>query len=281
MNPGLSHFLISIGRIALIAALATLASIIVRRSLRVSITRFMKLRDGAEQDVVSDSRSMQRAKALIELTNSITRFTTAAIAFLLILDQLGINLAPLLAGASVVGVAIGFGAQALVKDILAGVSILAEDQYGIGDVVDVGEAIGVVESISLKSTRVRAVDGTLWHVPNGEIRRVANKSQEWSRLILDVGIAYASNLESTFSELKSILQDFAHQEVNSKSILEAPEIWGVEKLGASSVDIRLAIKVKAGTQWELARRLRYVIKERFDQANIEIPFQQVDIWNRS
>ena len=111
------------------------------------------------------------------------------------MDLINVNLAPLLAGASVVGVAIGFGAQTLVKDFIAGISNLAEDQYGVGDVIDVGEAVGVVESVTLKSTRIRSLDGTLWHIPNGAIERVANKSQEWSRMVLDVSVAYKSDLK--------------------------------------------------------------------------------------
>ena len=108
---------------------------------------------------------------------------------------MGLNLAPLLAGASVAGLAIGFGAQAFVKDLFAGISVLAEDQYGVGDVIDFGESSGVVESISLKSTRVRGLDGTLWHLPNGEITRVANKTQGWSRVLLDLSVSYSSNLD--------------------------------------------------------------------------------------
>ena len=135
-------------------------------------------------------RSTQRVEALSTVLRSVASFAIWTMAGFLVLDQVGINLGPMLAGAGILGVAIGFGSQSLVKDFLAGVFILVEDQFGVGDTVDLGEASGVVEVVSLRTTRLRSVDGTVWHVPNGEIARVGNKSQHWSRALLDIQVAY-------------------------------------------------------------------------------------------
>jgi hypothetical protein len=139
-------------------------------------------------------RRERRTTALAALASSVLTVVIWTIAVMMILDQFGFALAPVLASAGIVGVAFGFGAQDLVKDFLSGVFILAEDQYGLGDTVDVGEASGVVEGVTLRSTRVRDVNGTLWHIPNGEIRRVGNQSQGWARSLLDVEVSYDTDL---------------------------------------------------------------------------------------
>src|SRR6185369_16289116 len=131
-------------------------------------------------------------------------FAIWTVAAFMVLGEFGINLGPLIAGAGIIGVAIGFGSQSLVKDFLAGIFILVEDQYGVGDTVDLGEAVGVVEVVSLRTTRLRSVDGTVWHVPNGEIGRVGNKSQHWSRALLDVQVAYTTDITEARSVIKGV-----------------------------------------------------------------------------
>ena len=150
---------------------------VIRLLMHRTIVRILRIRESGQIESNLDKRINQRADALTAVSNSLVSIFFTVLAFLLFLDLIKVNLAPLLAGASVFGVAIGFGAQNLVKDFIAGISNLAEDQYGVGDVVDLGDAIGVVESVTLKSTRIRSLDGTLWHIPNGSIERVANKSQ--------------------------------------------------------------------------------------------------------
>jgi small conductance mechanosensitive channel len=263
--------------ILLILVLGLMIRYGVNRSLRLFIKRVVALRtdgDGVEEA----SRRSLRADTLVQLAHSITGVVILGIVLLLILDRLGINLAPLLAGAGVVGIAIGFGAQAFVKDVLVGISVLAEDQYGVGDVIDFGEGSGTVESMTLKSTRVRSLDGTLWHLPNGEIARVANKTQGWSRVILDIGVAYSSDITFVQETIQEVLNSLAHTDGVGSKFLEAPEIWGVQDLGASAVVIRITIKVLPGEHWQIARILRAAIKDKFDELNIEIPFPQVKIW---
>lgn len=214
-------------------------------------------------------RATQRIEALATVLRSIVTAVVWGVALLLILGEVGINLAPLLAGAGIIGIALGFGSQTLVKDFLTGMFILVEDQFGVGDIVDLDPGVtGTVEAVSLRTTRLRAVDGTVWHVPNGEIRRVGNKSQLWSRALLDIEVAYGTDLEHASNVIKAVADEVwkAHDEV-----LEEPELWGVENLGPSGVAIRLVVKTTPSDQWSISRELRQRIKAAFDREGIEIP----------
>ena len=146
------------------------------------------------RDLAAATRRVQRAKTMGDLLKSVITGVLVAIFGTMILSQLGVNIAPIIASAGIIGIALGFGAQSLVKDFLSGVFMIFEDQYGVGDVIDVGEANGTVEAVSLRVTRLRALDGTVWYVPNGEILRVGNKSQNWSRAVVDVGVGYDEDL---------------------------------------------------------------------------------------
>jgi small conductance mechanosensitive channel len=226
-------------------------------------------------------RKVQRVDALVAVVGSITAVAVWSIAVMMILGSFGIDLGPLIAGAGILGVAIGFGAQNLVADFLSGMFMLAEDQFGVGDVIDAGDASGVVEGISLRTTRIRDVTGTLWHVPNGEIRRVGNMSQEWARALLDIGVSYGTDIDQAAGVIKEVADGMASEEDYSEKFLDAPEIWGVQNLGADSVDIRLVIKTKPGEQWGIGRELRRRIKMALDEADIEIPFPQRTVWLRT
>jgi moderate conductance mechanosensitive channel len=240
-------------------------------------------RNGRAKSLLADTgeltpRSSQRIEALSTVLRSVASFTIWIIAAFMVLGQVGINLGPLLAGAGILGVAIGFGSQSLVKDFLAGVFILVEDQFGVGDIVDLGEAVGVVEVVSLRTTRLRSVDGTVWHVPNGEIQRVGNKSQHWSRALLDIQVAYTTDIDEARTVIKQVADDAWRSE--PETILEEPELWGVEKLGAHGIDIRLVVKTQPSKQWEISRLIRERIKGAFDERGIEIPFPQQTVWMR-
>jgi small conductance mechanosensitive channel len=160
------------------------------------------------------------------------------------------------------------------------VFILAEDQYGLGDIVDVGEATGVVEGVSLRSTRLRDVQGTLWHVPNGEIRRVGNMSQGWARSLMDISVAYDADLTDAKRIMLAAATEMSEEEEWKPKFLEAPEVWGVEDLSADGVTIRMVIKVLPGEQWSIMRELRQRVKIALDGAGIEIPFPQRTLWVR-
>jgi len=226
------------------------------------------------------ARSRQRAQALGTVLRSLTSAVLYSLATLIVLAEFGVNLGPLIAGAGIAGVALGFGAQTLVRDFLSGLFMLAEDQYGVGDVVDLGEASGVVEEIRLRTTRLRDVNGTVWFIPNGEIRRVGNKSQQWARAVLDVEVAYDADLEAATRVIKAAADSIWEEQPPEATVLEEPQVWGVESLGDSSVAIRLVLKVEPGEQWAAARLARRRIKDALDAAGIEIPFPQRTVWLR-
>jgi small conductance mechanosensitive channel len=202
-------------------------------------------------------------------------YTIAAVT---ILGELGINLGPLVASAGIAGVAIGFGAQSLVKDFLAGLFMLAEDQYGVGDIIDVGEAKGKVEAVGLRTTRLRDVEGTVWHVPNGQITRVGNKSQEWARALLDVSVAHSTNLRRAEEVIKDVADSMWQDPDWSSKLVEEPEIWGVENMGSDFIDIRMGIKTLPSEQFKVMRELRTRLKERFDDEGIETSSPQRTMW---
>jgi len=259
----------------------------VKRTLRAMHSGVVRERIGAvrrrtpnallETDVTS-LRAEQRITALTSVLRSVLSFVVFLIAGFLIFGEVGLEIGPLLAGAGIIGVALGFGAQSLVKDFLSGLFILVEDQFGVGDIVDLDqETSGTVEAVSLRTTRLRAVDGTVWYVPNGEIRRVGNKSQHWSRALLDIDVAYETDIEHAKSVIKQVA-DGLWQERDD--IIEEPEVWGVETLGPNSVVIRLVVKTLPSDQYAVSRELRQRLKAEFDAEGIEFPSPQQMGWNR-
>lgn len=232
------------------------------------------------------SRATMRTETMGAVFNSIATVVVWAIAGMLILGAIGLDLGPLVAGAGIVGVALGFGAQNMVKDFLAGLFIIMEDQFGIGDVVELRDSMGspgtggTVEAISLRSTRVRDVEGVVWHVPNGEIRTAGNKSQQWARSLLDVAVAYGTDVKHATDVLKRTADDLWRDPEYADDILEEPEVWGLERFDADGLALRLVIKVQPARQWVVNRELRARIKEAFDREGIEIPFAQRTVWLR-
>jgi small conductance mechanosensitive channel len=216
-------------------------------------------------------RAAARAQTLASVLNSLASAVIYGLAMLTILGEVGINLGPLIAGAGIVGVAVGFGAQSLVKDFLSGLFMLIEDQYGVGDVIDVGEATGTVESVTLRSTRLRDVNGTVWHVPNGEIRRVGNKSQLWSRAVLDVVVAPGTDVDRASEVLAAVGDELAADVEWTKHIIEPPEVWGVEDINASGITLRLVVKTMPGSKLAVLRELRARIKVAFEREGIQLP----------
>ena len=233
-----------------------------------------------EAQVAIDARRTQRTETIAAVLGSIAVFVIYLLAVFIALSQVNIDIGPLVAGAGVVGVALGFGAQSLVKDFLSGIFMVLEDQYGVGDVVDIGEASGVVEAVTLRVTRLRDVEGTVWHVPNGEIRRVGNKSQLWSRSLLDIAVAYDTDLDRASAVILTVADGMATDPEWDPSILEEPELWGIEQFGPSEVVLRLVMKVLPAEQWKVNREFRARVKKAFDAEGIEIPFPQRTLWIR-
>ena len=281
-------------RIALIALLAIVASKVLQRAVSrfvntVAATpneiRLQALRDRAPARLLVEKES-KRAEARAETIGLVLRSIVVAVvwtfAAMMILGQLAIDLGPLIAGAGIGGIALGFGAQSIVKDFLSGLFMLIEDQYGVGDVIDLGYATGTVEKVSLRSTTIRDVKGTVWHVPNGEISRVGNYSQLWSRALLDIEVAYDVDLRFAQGVIQRVADDFWEDpEWGGDELMERPEVWGIQELGASGIAIRLAVKTEPSMQWATERELRLRVKEALDEAGIEIPFPQQTVWLRN
>jgi small conductance mechanosensitive channel len=272
-------------QILLIVVLAAVAIRLSRRVIRraakhgIETDHIDKLRRRAGLDPLTPIERRRRTSRLETLSSVFGHVVGVAIWIvtgLVLLGELGVNLAPLLAGAGVVGIVIGFGAQTVVRDYLSGIAMVVEDQFGVGDVIDVGDASGVVESISLRVTRLRDVHGVVWWVPNGEIKRVGNLSQQWSRALLDVEVAYDTDLQHAMSTIKATADGLwrDHDEEWRDRILSEPEMWGVEAFNADSIVLRLVVQTKPLEQWAVARELRVRLKRAFDEAGIEIPFPQ-------
>jgi small conductance mechanosensitive channel len=249
----------------------------------LTVSRFRPGKGAAQasaRDLVTATRRVQRAKTMGDLLKSIITGILVAIIGTMMLSELGVNIAPIIASAGIIGLALGFGAQSLVRDFLSGIFMIFEDQYGVGDVVDVGEAIGTIEAVSLRVTRLRSLDGTVWYVPNGAILRVGNMSQNWSRAVVDVGVGYHEDLVRVQRVLKDVAHDLWEDEDYKNVIIEEPEVTGVEMFMPESVTLRVLLKTAPMEQWGVARELRQRIKARFDHEGIEIPLPQRVIWHR-
>jgi small-conductance mechanosensitive channel len=222
----------------------------------------------AQLTVTERARRRQRADTVADVLRNVVAIAVWVIAVLVVIGELGIDLAPLLAGAGVITLVLGFGAQTVVRDYLAGLFIVLEDQYGVGDVIEVAEVTGTVELITLRATRFRDVEGVVWWVPNGEIKRVGNKSQQWSRALLDVTVAPDSDLVLVTEVIQRTADEMWGEERWRASLLDEPEVWGVEDVGGSGVVVRLVVKTLPHAQWQVARELRARLKRAFDDAGI-------------
>lgn len=230
-----------------------------------------------EDAVTARQRQAQRAKTVGSVLRSVATIVIWTIAVLMIISELGFNIAPVIASAGIAGVALSFGAQSLVKDYLAGVSIVAEDQLGIGDVVDLGEASGTVESVGLRVTQVRDVEGTLWHVRNGEILRVGNKSQGWARTIVDVPVPYSCDIDHVTSLLLKAAKKVKSETEVGHSVRGKPEVWGVEEMTGEYLTMRIAMRTAPLQQWDVARVLRVYVKSALDREGLHIPLQNQSV----
>ncbi|HEY1622764.1 MAG TPA: mechanosensitive ion channel domain-containing protein [Streptosporangiaceae bacterium] len=235
--------------------------------------------DGASQPAVNgaaaqaevalvDERRKQRVRALGAILRSAASVTIFSIAGFAVLGDLGINLAPLLASAGVVGVAVGFGAQNLVRDYLSGVFMLVEDQYGVGDVITVGDATGTVENVTLRITRVRDVNGIVWHIRNGAIETVGNESQGWARAVIDFPVPFEADLVTIRSVLEATGDAMWNEPTWRAVMLEAPEVWGAQEISSDEVVMRIVAKTAPLRQWEVEREMRARAKAALHQAGI-------------
>ena len=216
-------------------------------------------------------RRRQRAETIGSVLRSIASFVIFGLAFVTALAELGLELGPILASAGVAGVALGFGAQSLVRDFLSGIFMILEDQYGVGDLIDTGEAVGTVEEVSLRVTRLRDSSGVVWYVRNGEILRVGNHSQGWSTAVVDVSIAYDQDIPTVLELIRATASELAEDEAWRDRILEDPVVAGVEAVTGAAVTIRVIVKCTPNDHYAVQRELRERIKTAFDREGVQVP----------
>jgi moderate conductance mechanosensitive channel len=214
-------------------------------------------------------RRRQRASALGSILRNAASVTIFSIAAVIIIGDMGLNLAPVLASAGVLGVAVGFGAQNLVQDFLAGIFMLLEDQYGVGDVIDVSGITGTVEAVSLRITSIRDVNGVVWHIRNGTIKRAGNESQGWARAVIDFPVGHDQDIAKVRDVMHTAATQMWREPEWREAMLEQPEVWGVQALSSDSVLMRLVAKTASPSQWDVARELRARLKIAMDLSLIE------------
>ena len=256
-------------------AMVVVAGIVLTRIANRAVRRFVRTLHTRSPVRTGSVRAEQRVTTLADVLTSLARLVIWIVVVLLVLGEVGVDLAPLIAGAGIAGIAIGFGAQSLVRDFLAGFFILLEDQYGVGDVINLGDVTGTVEDISMRVTRMRATDGTVWFVPNGEIKKVGNTSMEWSRALIDVLISYDADVPAVLGSIGEVAQAFAADPAWVEAVLEPPEVWGVQAMSVEGLTIRLVVKTAPRQQYAVARELRGRITDRLRREGVKGPGQTV------
>ncbi len=256
------------------------AAVWISRFSKVLIDKAIRKLIKPDQVVKDPDAEKKRENTLIRIFNSTFSILVWAMAVLMIISEFGISIGPLIAGAGIFGIALGFGAQYVIRDFLAGLFIMLENQYRVGDVIEIAGTGGKVEDITLRKTVLRDIDGAVHHIPNGEIKVASNKSQEFSRVHLKIGVAYKEDMEQVFQILNRIGRELAEDPEWKNFILKAPQVSGIDDFADSAIIIKVLGDTLPLKQWEVARELRKRIKIAFDKENIEIPFPQVSMWQR-
>jgi moderate conductance mechanosensitive channel len=259
--------------IAFILAVAFLARFLLHRVVNrvVNGAANARLPRRAAQPTPPAARRSQRARTIGSVLRSIISVIVLTIASIMVLDVFGVALGPILASAGIVGVAVGFGAQNLVRDFLSGMFMLMEDQYGVGDIVDLGEASGVVEAVGLRITTLRDVNGTVWYVRNGEILRVGNKSQGYAVAVVDIPVAHSADIAEATDLVRTVSDEVVDREGVKEHVLEPVDVLGVERVGPEGVTLRLTVKVAPGQQWAVQRALNAALTDAFYGARVPRP----------
>lgn len=267
-------------RILLIVVLALVARWLAHRAIRRLVrgtsrapTVLRPLKERAptvltEATGLLSERRRQRAETIGSLLRNVASIVIFTVGTLLVLSELKFDLAPLLASAGIAGVALGFGAQYLVRDVISGLFMIVEDQYGVGDTVDLGEATGTVEAVGLRVTTVRDVRGVVWYVRNGEVIRVGNKSQGWARVVIDVPIGLGTSIDEASTVISQAATEAAAEPAIAGQLIDSPELLGVEEVTADGPVIRVVVRTVADAQWEVARQLRRRVIDALDRAGI-------------
>ena len=220
----------------------------------------------------------KRTDTLLTVFMGAGKILIVIVAMFMILSEIGINIAPVLAGLGIAGIAVGFGAQYMIRDLIAGIFVIMENQYRVGDVAKVADTIGIVEEVNLRKTVLRDLDGIVHHVPNGEIRIASNYTRHFSRVNLDISVAYGTDLDFAIGVINRVCQEMAEEEKWSKVIKSTPRVLRVDKLGDSGIDIKILGDVKPLEQWNVMGELRLRLKKVFDAEGIEIPWPHTKVY---
>ncbi len=254
-------------------AVLVLAGLVVSRLATRAVRRFARTLHARSLARTGSPRAQQRATTIGDVLANLVLAVVWVVVVLLVLGEIGVDLAPLVAGAGIVGVALGFGAQSLVRDFLSGLFIILEDQYGVGDVINVRDTTGTVEDVSLRVTRFRAMDGTVWYMPNGEIRGVGNASMEWSRALVDVLVSHDNDVGAVARYVSEVTDEFAEDPTWDGVVLERPEVLGLQAVTVEGLTIRVVVKTAPGEQYAVARDLRARISDRLRREGVRGPGQ--------
>ena len=244
---------------------------------RVFIHRSLNLTlHDSGKNAAADIQIIKRRNTLIGLFVTVLRVAVVILAALMVFRELNFEIGPILASAGIVGLAIGFGAQSLVKDVITGAFIVLERQFSVGDVVKIGDRSGVVENLGLRTTILRDMEGTAHIIPNGKIEIVSVMTKDWSQFVLDVDVAYDTDLDKAIETIQQVLNEYARE--FPANVIGEPQVLGVESLGDNSVKIRSTLKTAPSKQWDAGRIIRRRVKTEFDRLGIAIPFQQNAAW---
>lgn len=247
---------------------------VVYKFIKPVITKIIR-RAVTADPLLSAEEEVRREDTLIRIISGSIKIVTVIFVSLMILSELGIDIGPLIAGAGVVGLALGFGGQYLVRDIITGLFIILENQYRVGDVIEISGIAGLVEDISLRVTILRDLDGTVHHIPHGEVTTVSNMAKGFSRVNLNIGVSYNTDIEKVKEVINRVGNELAEDPDFKDSIIDTPKYLRIDSFDDSSISLKILGETKPLAQWEVAGELRSRLKKAFDQEGIEIPFPQM------
>ncbi|HKK66981.1 MAG TPA: mechanosensitive ion channel family protein, partial [Bacteroidales bacterium] len=257
-----------------------LVTIVAFRLVKFATKRMKKLisKRSARGSGTPDPEAEKRANTLMGILKSIMRVIIWLIFIMLLLSKFGVNIGPIIASAGILGLAIGFGAQELVRDFITGFFILLEDQLRTGDIAIINGTAGLVEDIELRTITLRDFSGTVHIFQNGKISTLANMTKEWSAIVLDIGVAYKEDIDHVMQIMKEVGEDLGNDEEFGAKMIEPIEIFGLNEFGDSALVVKARIKTKPGEQWATGREYRRRLKIAFDKQNIEIPFPHTTVY---
>ena len=253
------------------AVLGLVAAHLIARRILAWVHALRRIREARRQQLVT----------LVQTTQWILVVLLVISALLMLLSEFGVDITPLLASVGVAGLAVSLGAQSLIKDLIGGILIIVENQYAVGDSIVIGTVSGEVERITLRTTQVRALNGDLYVVPNGEVRVLANQTRDWARVVVDVGVAYEENLDRALRILEEGAAAFAQDPVFEADLLEPPQVLGVHSLGDSAVMVRIMVKTQPSKQWAAGRALRKSLLVTCEQEGVSLPYPRQGVWVRT